>query len=504
MYFNQGFKGIAEESIRKKYKVLYPLGQGGMSQVYLVQNLQNKKRYALKVSEGDSRRLEHEKKIMMSCNGHGIPQTIEYWRKNETEFLVMEYIKGKSLKKYVEEYGKIPKRKLIFWMIQICSILERLHDSTPPVIYMDLKPSNIMVQPGGRICLVDFGISLFQGEINSFLGTDGYASPEQKTESRKIDFKTDIYSLGKVCSFCRKSSQFQKFIVKCTDIKPENRYGSVKEIKRKLYKQLLKTYVCTAILLGITVLFFVFAKRKPMNKNHKNYLNDARQYLYKEEYELAFQVLHTKKNLNQKEETYKNMAAALAGYEEEIKLEQLWNNMKDCEIEAQTLNECYVFVKVYLTYGNQMEKYGSVWEQAETSIENMIKKCKSKELEEKWMEELKENLLEVEEHLAQKGKEKKFMEMTESYMKDDYDSKKAWRYFKRRIRFMENQGRNVSKEYQRFLKKYPEEGEAYIDYGIYLCKKGEWQEAKDIYMRGMKYVQSFEKNAERLKEKLNL
>ncbi len=84
--------------------------------------------------------------------------------------------------------------------MQLCDVLDYLQRQTPPVVFRDLKPSNVILSPEGRLVLVDFGIARYfkEGQINDTtdFGSPGYASPEQYEGSGQTDGRSDIYSLG--------------------------------------------------------------------------------------------------------------------------------------------------------------------------------------------------------------------------------------------------------------------------------------------------------------------
>src|SRR5207302_10581031 len=84
--------------------------------------------------------------------------------------------------------------------MQLCDVLDYLHKQSPPVIFRDLKPSNAILTPDGRLMLVDFGIARYykEGQINDTIdfGSPGYASPEQYEGSGQTDARSDLFSLG--------------------------------------------------------------------------------------------------------------------------------------------------------------------------------------------------------------------------------------------------------------------------------------------------------------------
>jgi serine/threonine protein kinase len=145
-------------------------------------------------------RFEREAKILCRLNHPAVPRYFEYFVENHRYYLVMDYIEGLDLKrilKRLHEAGKtIPVEKILRWTLEICDVLDYLHYRNPPVVYRDLKPSNIMITGDGKVKLVDFGIArLFVSqEKATMVGTQGYAPPEQYRG--EAEPRSDIYSLG--------------------------------------------------------------------------------------------------------------------------------------------------------------------------------------------------------------------------------------------------------------------------------------------------------------------
>jgi len=142
--------------------------------------------------------FEREANILVSLNHISIPKIFDFFEVNERYYLVQEYIDGKDLEKYLADVkGNIPEDQVIGWAIEMCNVLEFLHNHKPePIIFRDVKPSNIMVNRNDHIVLIDFGIAkVFKvGQKGTMIGTEGYAPPEQyRGEANPT---VDIYALG--------------------------------------------------------------------------------------------------------------------------------------------------------------------------------------------------------------------------------------------------------------------------------------------------------------------
>ena len=196
-----------------KYKVLNKIGQGGMSVVYLALNERANKTWAIKEVRKDGvqdfatvkQGLIAETNILKSLSHKYLPSIVDVIDDKDTFIIVMDYIQGKSLKELLKEsmeYEGFPMavEDVISWGKQLCEVLYYLHTREQPIIYRDMKPSNVMIKPDGEISLIDFGTArVFKTgntEDTICLGTPGYAAPEQYGGNGQTRPQTDIYCLG--------------------------------------------------------------------------------------------------------------------------------------------------------------------------------------------------------------------------------------------------------------------------------------------------------------------
>ncbi len=201
------------DCIKGMYRIIRPLGSGGLGTVYLAyhENLQKQivvKKVKDKIANLVDCRIEAD--ILKSLHHMYLPQVYDFLQLEEGVFTVMDYIPGCDLKYYLSREIFFEESQLVFWMKQLCQVLQYLHTRKPPVLHCDIKPENIMITPEGNICLIDFNISL-DGENNKDLVgvSSRYASPEQMRRAENIrwygtggsvrlDGRSDIYSLGAV------------------------------------------------------------------------------------------------------------------------------------------------------------------------------------------------------------------------------------------------------------------------------------------------------------------
>lgn len=190
-----------------KYEILKEIGHGGMSTVYLAMDKHLNKQWAVKEIRKSGKgkndevvvnSLLAEANMMKKLDHPSLPRIVDIIDNGITIYVVMDYIEGDSLDKYLQEYGAQPEDRVIEWAKQICDALSYLHSQKPPIIYRDMKPANVMLKPEGNIKIIDFGIAREYKEQNlsdtTVLGTKGYAPPEQY--SGQTDPRSDIFALG--------------------------------------------------------------------------------------------------------------------------------------------------------------------------------------------------------------------------------------------------------------------------------------------------------------------
>lgn len=189
----------------QNFEVIREIGAGGMSEVYLVQDNLDRQ-FALKILSarltGDDSfrdRFRHEAKIMASLNHPSIVGLHSYFEEQGNYCLAMEYMSSGSLKDLIKRSGPLPESQALAIFHQIAQALAHAHSQG--VIHRDVKPSNILIGADGSYKLGDFGIARMKEtegltRTGSRMGTLIYMSPEQIKDSKHVDAKTDVYSLG--------------------------------------------------------------------------------------------------------------------------------------------------------------------------------------------------------------------------------------------------------------------------------------------------------------------
>ncbi|MCZ2096816.1 MAG: serine/threonine-protein kinase [Anaerolineae bacterium] len=197
--------------LQNRYRITGVIGVGGMGSVYQARDLRfpNVVRYvAVKemlnphadqgARELTLRTFERESDMLASLSHPAVPGIYDYFPSKMRAYLVMEYINGRDLDAIVNASSeRLPVALVQQWAVELCDVLGYLHRQEPePIIFRDVKPSNIMIDQHGRLRLVDFGIAKIfqQGQKGTMIGTEGYSAPEQyRGEATPA---SDVYGIG--------------------------------------------------------------------------------------------------------------------------------------------------------------------------------------------------------------------------------------------------------------------------------------------------------------------
>jgi len=198
--------------LQERYAIEGTLGVGGMSVVYRGRDLRFKdvvrpcaiKEMFQSAPDSNTRLLnlknfERESGLLATLQHPAIPKVYDFFEENGRFYLILELIPGKDLETVLDEAGgPLAEDRVARWAAQICDVLQYLHTRTPePIVFRDMKPSNVMVTPDERIVLIDFGIArnLNRGDRKgTMIGTEGYSPPEQYRGLAEP--RGDLYALG--------------------------------------------------------------------------------------------------------------------------------------------------------------------------------------------------------------------------------------------------------------------------------------------------------------------
>lgn len=214
---SQTGKLAPQSTLIQRYLIIKVAGRGGMSAIYEALDLpMNRRRVAIKEMSqenlDDTERLEamarfrQETHLLSALNHPNLPHIYDAFGAGGRSFLVMDYIEGKTLLRLLQEAGRpLPVAQVLAYALQLCAVLTYLHSQHPPVIFRDLKPTNVMITPEGHVYLIDFGIARFfkegQTQDTIVLGSPGYAPPEQHGSGQTTP-RSDLYALGATLHCC--------------------------------------------------------------------------------------------------------------------------------------------------------------------------------------------------------------------------------------------------------------------------------------------------------------
>lgn len=281
-----------------------------MSRVYLALDTVLNKQWAAKeiknVADEAQRELIvasliTESNMIKRFDHPAIPRIVDIVDEDGTLFVIMDYIEGRTFENILKIEGAQAEEDVVDWAVQLCDVLDYLHQRNPPVIYRDMKPANVMLKPNGIVSLIDFGIAReYRADGNDVtaavgdtvqLGTRGFAPPEQYGGSGQTDARTDVYALGAtmfnlltnvspadmpaIMPPVRQvapdvSPGLERIIAKATQINPDDRYRGCAEMaydlehyreedagRRAKLKRTWNTFVAgcatTAVLLSVGV-----------------------------------------------------------------------------------------------------------------------------------------------------------------------------------------------------------------------------------------------------------
>ena len=198
--------------VGNKYKLLNYLNSGGCGDLFLCCPLDDmSQRYVLKVMKShdsaSQSRFHREAVILSSIRNPRIAAVLDHWSTDTESYIIMEYIKGKNLK-VVYDFYSIDEATALQLIQEVALALQYIWENFA-IIHRDIKPENIMLNDDLQVKLLDFGLSKQVGSSTmtdvtserTGLGTPGYMSPEQFLNSRDVDFRADIYSLGATLFF---------------------------------------------------------------------------------------------------------------------------------------------------------------------------------------------------------------------------------------------------------------------------------------------------------------
>lgn len=265
------------------YTIVNLIGRGGMGAVYRARRASDGTIWALKEMRPqgelgpdeltENRRLFlQEAALLRSLSFPNLPVVADLFENEGRPTLVMEFVPGQTLEDRIHEANApLLEQQVVGYGIQLCRVLHYLHSCTPPIIYRDLKPSNIMLTPTGVLKLIDFGVARThkkgKAKDTIAMGSAGYAPPEQYGKGQ-TDARSDVYALGATLLHLLTNlppvplqtpqpgaiqklnpsvdARMEALIIRSMDLNRERRFASCAEMEQALHRVLDAPYVDVA------------------------------------------------------------------------------------------------------------------------------------------------------------------------------------------------------------------------------------------------------------------
>jgi serine/threonine protein kinase len=197
----------AETLVAGRYRLVRPLGHGGMAVVELAEDVELRRTVAVKLlaeslgsDDGIRRRFLREARLAAGISHPNVVRVYDAGEHGGRPYFVMEYVEGETLAEIVAREGELEPDRAVALVLQACAGLEAAH--TAGLVHRDVKPQNLLLRPDGVLKVADFGIARSQDgtqltEAGTVLGSAGYMAPEQ-LEGGRVTGAADVYGLGAV------------------------------------------------------------------------------------------------------------------------------------------------------------------------------------------------------------------------------------------------------------------------------------------------------------------
>lgn len=244
--FLRDYREEYPEALAARYDMLECLSRGEGQETVLARDRDSGRKVIVKYYDRENPLCDlTEQDSLHDLRHPGIPDFLGEYQDQSGRYIVREYIEGRTLMEYGREH-RFSEEDIICLGMELCDVLQYLHEQKPPVIHRDIKPQNIVLKEDGGVCLIDFGISRIFRETDGadtvLCGTRDYAAPEQYGYMQTGVY-SDLYSLGIVLTWMltreaapirRPETSLEKALAKCTAFAPGNRYQKAAAFKKAL------------------------------------------------------------------------------------------------------------------------------------------------------------------------------------------------------------------------------------------------------------------------------
>ena len=235
--------------LAQEYNVVSCLVSSNHSEIFKIHSKLDGEIYLLKITDDSIVNERREDDILRELNHHLIPKLIVSRNQDGKRYIVREYFEGQTLADIVTQGRLFTNTETTSIALQLCDILEYLHNRPKPIIYRDLKPQNIIISSDGIVKLIDFDIARrYDASVDTdtqYYGTKEFSPPEQFGYAQ-TDARTDVYALGVLMVYMLTGSAdlnrisfienklLRKIITICTQFAPKDRYLNMHVLKKNL------------------------------------------------------------------------------------------------------------------------------------------------------------------------------------------------------------------------------------------------------------------------------
>lgn len=258
---------------KQRYQIMKETGRGGNARVYKVWDIHLEKEWAMKVLEKENMPVYYpdetmgsitELQVLKKVSHNNFPRIVDAFEEEGRIIFIMDYVQGVTLEEILRK-GPMKETEILFVLQQVCEAILYLHQQNPILLFLDLKPANIMIEDSGRVKLIDMGSVAVKGQQGNVSGSFGFVSPEQikvQREGSYITEQSDIFSFGMVLysmavgdsqkmpvvesgsrwgitlrkRMAHLSVSMERILEKCTRGNPNRRYAGMREVKKELEK----------------------------------------------------------------------------------------------------------------------------------------------------------------------------------------------------------------------------------------------------------------------------
>jgi serine/threonine-protein kinase len=228
--------------MNNRYELILSEEHDQESSILYAKDLITRRKVIIKAKPYQGQGASIEKEILQALVHEHLPDLLDIFVEDETEYLVLAYFEGKTLKDCIDQ-NLLTEKKVIDYFVQLSGVVAYLHEHDLGVVHRDITPRNIMVNERGHLKLIDFDASTCEAysfkeeDMDATYGTIGYAAPENILYPEMSGYQSDVYGIGATLSACLKSIsslyslELELIAKKGSAIQPNRRYKDIQQMK---------------------------------------------------------------------------------------------------------------------------------------------------------------------------------------------------------------------------------------------------------------------------------